>query len=95
MPTELDNHLSDFIDRKNVSTIAILPFLPTAPNRGRIPWSRHQGLNVSQKNWRPLSVITCFGLEPVLVATRSKNWQTSTDDGASVKSANPFTRREN
>ena len=69
--------------------------LPTAPNRGRTLWLRHQLLKVWQKNWRPLSVMMCFGLAPARLVTRSRNRQTSVDVGGFVNNANPVTRREN
>ncbi len=55
---------SDFIDRMNRSTIAMLPCSPTAPNLGRILRLRHQRL-YAELNSLPWSVMMTPGFEPI------------------------------
>ena len=85
---------SVFIDRMNLSMIAMLPCLPTAPYRGRIVRLLHHFLNASQSNCLPLSAMTYFGFTPLLLIARSRKAQTCLEVGGSLKMAKPTTRRE-
>ena len=82
------------MDRTNLSMMAMLPCLPTAPNRGRIERLRHHPRNAAQKNCFPLSVITCLGFAPVFLIARFRKAQTSDAAGLCLKSAKPTTSRE-
>jgi len=44
--------------------MAMLPCLPTAPNRGLIPRHLHHFLKASHQNWTPLSQMMYLGLAP-------------------------------
>jgi len=48
--------------RMKRSITAMLPYLPTAPNRGRIPLRLHHALNPSHQNCEPSSQMMYFGL---------------------------------
>jgi hypothetical protein len=65
---------SFFSERMNLSTMAVLPYLPTVPKRGRMPpLRRHHRLNASHQNWRPLSVMMYLGELPTLRMARSSS----------------------
>ena len=48
--------------RMKRSTTAMLPYLPTAPNRALMVLCRHQALKSSHQNCLPLSEMMYFGL---------------------------------
>ena len=84
---------------------AMLPCLPTAPNRGRIrlrlrlcrdklPRHAHHSLNSLHQNCGPLSQIKYLGAARVLRIVLRRKAITRADVGGRLKTAAPTTRRE-
>ena len=85
---------SRFIVPMKRSMTAMLPCFPTAPNRGLIVHLRHQALKPSHENCPPLSLMRCFGDAPEIWMVLSRKAWMSSEEGTTLKTAKPMTRRE-
>jgi len=83
---------SSFSVRMKRSTTAMLPCLPSAPKRGRMPFRLHQALKPSHQNWVPLSEMMYLGA--AAPQRRPRKVRTWTDVGCLLKTARPMARRE-